>query len=322
MAISNFLRDVWSANILRLLRIQAVWADLGTREYEPEFIGARQVRINAVSEDSVTVKDYVKDTDIDAPEELDDSQIVFPMDKQKYFNFQVDDLDAAQTNANLLQAGNMVAAEAVTRVVEQDVANTVVAAIPDANIITLEDQFKDDGAATPGVPKNNSALGQLLVDQFTGINVQLYQDNVKPTLSPWAVHGGHTWGALVHRLSGSGQSPITVGLTREVLENGFRGRLHDIEHFESNIEPVRAAGGAGFATTLGQATTTTTSAMNGLDRTIVVAFPGAFAHAGQIETIIPYTPEKRFGDAVRGLYVYGTVVLRPSLIYAIKFTTT
>ena len=316
MAVTNFLRDVWSANILRLLALQAVWADLGSREYEPEFLGARKVRINAISETSVTVKDYTRNADIDDPEQLDDSQIVFTLDKEKYFNFAVDDVDAAQTNADLLQAGNEVAAEAMTKVIEQDVANMVVSEIPNANIITLNDQFKA-ASTLEGIPKDGTDLDDLLADHFGHINVKLTQGNVKNTLAPWAVHSPYTWAGITHGLTDKGSNLFTTGLSREVLENGFKGRLHDIDHFESNIEPVKTA-----ATSLGGDTTTTTSSQGSKDRTIVIGFPGAFAYAGPIESIEPYRPEKRFGDAVKGLYVYGVKVLRPSLMFALKFATT
>ena len=321
MAINNFLRDVWAAAMLENFRQMTVWSHLGTRAYEQEFLGARQVKINDVSLDSVTVKDYVRNEDIDDPEELNDNQIAISMDQQKYFNFQVDDIDAAQTNAALVAGGTLVAIEAIVRVVEQDIADTVIAAIPDENVFVLDTQFKADSANVLGIPLPGSDLDRQLIDQFTAINVRMNQANV-PKDSRWAVHSPITQGGITHSISSQTEpTEITLGMSRDVLENGFTGRLHDIEHFVSNTRPVKAAaGGAGFTQTFGGDVQVQDSAQGPKELAIVVGADGAFATASQVEDLIAYQPAKRFADALRGLYVYGNRVLRPEMMYVIKFT--
>ena len=329
MAVTNFLRDVWSAKLLSIFEQIRVWSELGARDYEPDFIGARRVRINAFDEASVEVKDYTRNADIDDPEVMDDSQIIFNLDKEKYFNVAVDNVDQAQTNADLMQGVNMVSAKATLTQVETDVANTVAAAIPDANIFTINDDFKAAAGNLRGVPKDGGALDALLSDYYVTVDTLLRENNVVNGVegiieggSAWAVHSPTTWGGLTHALAKPNAPAVLTGLSQEVLVNGFMGRLHGVDNHVSSIEPVRAAGGAGKTTTLGQATTTATTAQGAKDRTIVFGFPGAFAVAMQIEELVPYSPEKRFGDALKGLLVYGTKVLRPNLLYAIKFATT
>ena len=328
MAVDNFLRDVWSAKLLKIFETLRVWGEMGARDYEPDFVGARRVRINAFDETSVTVKDYTRNADIDDPEQMDDSQIIFNLDKEKYFNVAVDDVDQAQTNADLMEGVNTVSANAVLKQVEQDIADTVVAAIPDANIFVLTDQFKQ-GAGLRGIPKGNSEFASLLADQYVTIDTVLRENNVATGVESaieggrsWAIHGPTSWGGLTHALARSNAPNIVHGLSEEVLVNGFGGRIHDVDNFVSSIEPKRAAAGAGFTQTFGAAATSKDTAMGGFDRTIVFGFPGSFAFASQIEELVPYSPEKRFGDALKGLLVYGTKVLRPTLLYAIKFNTT
>ena len=325
MAVERFLRDVWSAKLLALFAQVRVWGELGSRDYEPDFIGARRVKINAISEDSVTVKDYTRNQDIDDPEQLDDAQVIFNLDKEKYFNVAVDDVDAAQTNADLMAGANAVAGNAVLKTVEQDIADTVVAAIPDKNIFVLEDQFKANAGNLRGVPKSDSKIASLLNDEYVTVDTLLREANVANGVegiieggSSWAMHSPTSWGGLTWALARPNAPAVLTGLSQEVLVNGFKGRVNN---YVSSAEPVRAAGEAGFVQTLGQDTTTQTSAQGAKDRTIVFGFPGAFAFASQIENLQAYSPEKRFGDALKGLFVYGTKVLRPTLLYAIKFST-
>lgn len=330
MAVERFLRDVWSAKLLAFFAQIRVWGELGSRDYEPDFIGARRVKINAIQEDSVTVKDYTRNADIDDPEVLDDAQIIFNLDKEKYFNVAVDDVDAAQTNADLMGAANAVSANAVLKTVEQDICNTVVAAIPDNNIFVLADEFKANAGKLRGVPKANSQLASLLNDEYVTVDTLLREANVANGVegvieggNSWAVHSPTSWGGLTWSLSRPNAPAVLTGLSQEVLLNGFKGRLHGVDNYVSSAEPVRGdeSASGGPAVTLGQDTTTGTSAQGTKDRTIVFGFPGAFAFASQIENLEAYSPEKRFGDALKGLFVYGTKVLRPSLLYAIKFET-
>jgi hypothetical protein len=40
----------------------------------------------------------------------------------------------------------------------------------------------------------------------------------------------------------------------------------------------------------------------------------AWSFAQQVTEVIAYTPEKRFGDALKGLVVYGAKVVRPNCL--------
>jgi hypothetical protein len=54
------------------------------------------VRINQIGD--VTVKDYTKNADMNAPEALTDAQLVLKIDQAKYFNFQIDNIDRRQAS--------------------------------------------------------------------------------------------------------------------------------------------------------------------------------------------------------------------------------
>jgi hypothetical protein len=74
---------------------------IGNRDYEGEISGAGStVDINSIGR--VTIGNYTKNTDIGAPETLTSSQKQLVIDQQKFFNFQVDDIDKAQTKPKVM----------------------------------------------------------------------------------------------------------------------------------------------------------------------------------------------------------------------------
>jgi hypothetical protein len=70
------------------------------RAYEGEVRQAgNTVKIASIGD--VTVSDYNKDTDIDPPASLTDSEQILSIDQQKYFHFYVDSIDRAQQNVDV-----------------------------------------------------------------------------------------------------------------------------------------------------------------------------------------------------------------------------
>src|SRR5574343_809361 len=101
MSLSNFIPSVWSARLLENLNDAHVYAALCNRDYEGEISGLGDtVKINSIGR--VTVGDYTKNTNISAAETLTDAQTTLVIDKAKYFNFQVDDIDRAQTKPKVM----------------------------------------------------------------------------------------------------------------------------------------------------------------------------------------------------------------------------
>src|SRR4051812_37241322 len=103
MALDNFIPNVWAGSILRALYTSLVYAQpqIINRDYEGEIAAAGDtVRINMIGD--VTVSDYTKNTDIASPETLTDAQLSLKVDQAKYFNFQIDDIDAAQQKPKVM----------------------------------------------------------------------------------------------------------------------------------------------------------------------------------------------------------------------------
>lgn len=109
MAFDNFIPEIWSARLLAHLDKVHVYANLMNRDYEGEIKAyGDTVHINQISD--ITINDYTGEDFADAPEELDGTQQVLVIDQAKYFNFQIKDIDNAQSNPKLMDAAMLRAA--------------------------------------------------------------------------------------------------------------------------------------------------------------------------------------------------------------------
>lgn len=97
MAVTNFIQQVWSKNILDGLELECKLVPNCLREYEGECKYAQSVKILGVGEP--TIGDYTG-ADIDIEEMSDEGQIL-TIDQAKYFAFYVDDVDKAQSVSGL-----------------------------------------------------------------------------------------------------------------------------------------------------------------------------------------------------------------------------
>lgn len=103
MSLENFIPEVWSARLLVNLYNTLVYGNpaLINTDYEGEIRSQGDtVRIGSIG--TVTVGDYSKNTDITAPQTLSDAQSTLTITQQKYFNFQIDDVDKAQQNPKVM----------------------------------------------------------------------------------------------------------------------------------------------------------------------------------------------------------------------------
>lgn len=134
MSLSNFIPQVWSGTMLRYLDKTLVFAQPGVvnRDYEGDITGMGDtVKINQVG--PITIGNYTRNTDITAPETLTSSQTTLLIDQAKFFNFQIDDLDQAQTNPKVMETAMQRAAYAVAEVVDQFVAGLMAAGVAAGN---------------------------------------------------------------------------------------------------------------------------------------------------------------------------------------------
>lgn len=120
MSVDNFIPEIWTARLLAHLETALVFAQSGivNRDYEGEIAQKGDtVRIGAIG--NVTVKEFTKNADIDAPETLSDDMTSLVIAEADYFNFQVDDVDARQTAPNLVDGATRNAAYGMAKKADQ-----------------------------------------------------------------------------------------------------------------------------------------------------------------------------------------------------------
>ncbi len=103
MAITSFIPKVWSARLQESLHKALVFGSLCNRNCEGDIAHwGDTVHINNLAD--ITVKAYTPHTDIDEPEQLAGADATLTINHGAYYNFYINDVDAAQANADLMDA--------------------------------------------------------------------------------------------------------------------------------------------------------------------------------------------------------------------------
>lgn len=288
MAIDSFIPAVWSARLLANLHKAAVYTQPGVinRDYQGEITGmGDSVKINSIG--AVTVGDYTKNSNISAAQTLTDAQSVLTINKQKYFNFQVDAIDAAQQNPKIMDAAMAEAAYGLRDAMDQDVA-ALYADASASNLIGSTASPKTD-AATAGQPYT----------YLTQLRQKLDEANVPDDGNRWVIIPPWYEAYLLldskfvaNAASAPGENSLFNGQIRTVL--GMRV-------LKSNNVPY-AAGPIKYR--------------------VVAGHPMAWTLAAQITTVEAYKMELRFGQAVKGLMTYGCKVVRAAALAVLTINPT
>ncbi|MBQ8654395.1 MAG: hypothetical protein IJ507_05590 [Clostridia bacterium] len=151
MAVTNFIPQVWSARLQENLHNSLVFGALCNRNYEGDIAQwGDTVHINNLAD--ITVKPYTPNTDIDDPEQLSGSDTTLVIDHGAYYNFFINDVDAAQANADLMDAAMRNAAwklaedteKYILGVIRQGAGVTKEGAVPDDGVYGLIVQIKTE----------------------------------------------------------------------------------------------------------------------------------------------------------------------------------
>lgn len=270
----DFIPTVWAARLLTALEKALIYGqtNVSNRDYEGEIRKAGNT-VKIASIGDVTVDDYVKDSDINDPESLTDDEQTLLINNAKYFNFCVDSIDRAQQNVNVLDEAMRRSSWKLRDEADTFLANTMDAAVPGGN--------KIGSTTTPKVPTKADAY-EYLVD----LGVLLDESNT-PIDGRFVVVPAWFHGLLLkdERFIRSG---TTVSDRR--LANGEVGEAAGFTILKSNNVPNTT----------------------GTKYKIIAGHSIATAYVEQVLDVQTYKPEKRFGDAVKGLHVYGAKVVRPT----------
>lgn len=137
MAIS-FIPEVWSAMMLSSLKKNLVFAQPGVvnRNHEGD-ISSQGDTVKVRTMGRPTIGDYVKNTTSITPETLTDAQRTLVIDQAKYFAFELDDIDAAQSPGGELEESLTEAVYGLRDVADQFIAGKYTEAQADNQIGTV-----------------------------------------------------------------------------------------------------------------------------------------------------------------------------------------
>lgn len=267
----NFIPTVWAARLLSALEKSLVYgqANVCNRDYEGEIRDSGNT-VKIGSIGAVNIGNYVKNTDIPEPATLTDSEQTMLIDQSKYFHFYVDSIDRAQQNVNVLDEAMRRAAYKLREAADTFLAGVMAAGVPAENVLGTEEM--------PEVPTRESAY-ELLVDLGTKLDETNTPIDGRFVIVPAWFHG------LMLKDDRFIRSGTRLGDAR--LANGEVGEAAGFRILKSNNVPTTA--GSAYQ--------------------IIAGHARATSYAEQILDVQTYKPEKRFGDAVKGLHVYGAKVV-------------
>ena len=144
MSLNSFIPQVWSARLLENLHKSQVFGGLCNRNYEGDIAAwGDTVHINALTD--ITVKPYVRGEDIDDPQQLTGTDLTLTIDHGAYYNFYLNDVDAAQARADLMDAAMRSAARKLSEdteayllgVIREGAGTKASGAVPEGGVYAL-----------------------------------------------------------------------------------------------------------------------------------------------------------------------------------------
>lgn len=279
-SIDNFIPEIWSERIFVALQKALVFAQPGivNRDYEGDIQEAGDtVNINSIGDP--TIFDYTKNTDMPAPETLSGSAKTLVIDQSKAFNFQVDDVDKAQTRPQVMDTALSRVAYKLSDVVDQFLAAKLLSGAT-MNVIGTT-----NSPITPTASAGASGAYENLVD----LGVKLDEQNV-PTEGRWVVVPPWYHGLLTKDNRFVSYAAVDVLYNRQVGE------------------------AAGFNVLTSNNVPTVVNGSSDVVYKVLAGHAMAATYAEQINQVEAYRPERRFGDAVKGLHLYGATVERSEAV--------
>ncbi len=229
----------------------------------------------------VTIDNYTKNSDINDAETLDDAQTTLVIDKAKYFNFQIDDVDKAQQKPKVMDAAMRDASWGLANAVDTDLAGLHTSTPADNKV------GADGSSAKLGLVLT---AGSAMYDYLVKLKVILDDNDCPDDGQRWVVVPPWAHGAMLQ----DSRFVNATALGNEIRSKGFIGQTAGFNVYMSNN-----------VTTDGQTVPT---------YRIMAGHPMALSYAEQIVEVEAYRPQKRFADAVKGLLIYGYKVVRPTIL--------
>jgi hypothetical protein len=282
MAITNFQQTIWSKSIQEALKTITSLRNHCDFQYEKDSKNAKEVKILNVVRP--TIRTYVPGTPLTLEAATDASQLL-QLNQYKYFDFEVEDIDKAQSVPGLMEALSKEASRGLAEEGDKYVASLVKAGVE---------------AATNPLGQSASVITLTKANAVTSMEAgfaYLYGKNCKVS--------DEFYLELAPTVFTMYREALTELSTNnpEMLKRGAVGKINNAYVCIENLLPTGKA----------SAQSATDDVHYNILRT-----SKAIAFAEQINKVEAYRPQDAFSDAIKGLYTFGALITRPEQIYVIK----
>jgi hypothetical protein len=345
MAFNNFTPIIWDAQLLVTLDKSLVYAGApcSNRDYEGDITAyGSSVKITSIQDP--TISTYVKGVDLAGAEDITDSSQTLTIDQANSFNFGIDDIDKAQVRnaGGAMDEATRRAAFGLRDKADQFAAAKMAAAAG----VSL-------GAVDASTTASN-VYDQVLVPASVALDQANIPEELRWIVLPPAVYGKLQLDSRFIRQNESGTAALhngqvgdAAGFTIYKSNNAPFGATHVItdavgtsgaftitsalgQWRQSDVGSAISGTGVGASSKVVSVTpngvTATVSVANsaavntavtvavGTSQLVIAGTSLAHSFAQQILETKAYSPEKRFGDALKGLHVFGSKVIRPAAL--------
>lgn len=276
MSFTRFKPQIWHAVLMTALEKSLVYAAPGVvnRDYEGE-IQQYGDTVRITSISDPTIGNYTANNTTIVPEELTDAQRTFTVDQSKYFAFYVDDIDKRQSMGPVLPEAMRRAAYRLRDQADQYVAS-------------LYTQVNVANRLNSGSAVTLAAAGKAY-EALVDLGVKLDEANI-PSEGRWCIIPPWFHGLMRKDANFINAEKSSDG--GSALHNGVVGMAAGFSLRVSNNVPNPS----------------------GSDYVIMAGTDIGMSFAEQINKVEPYRPEAKFADAIKGLYLYGSKMVRPEAV--------
>lgn len=287
MSVASFKPVVWSALLLTALKKNLVGENFINHNYEGEVVGAGSVKINSIGAIQVGTYDGTPIT----YEDLSTTDQTLLIDRQKYWAFQVDDVDKAQVcnSSELMTRAMSEAAYALANDADTNTFKTLVAgAGGKINTVT------SNVVQVIPVTTSDAAKNVLLELNRVADEKNIPSDGRVVAVTP----------AFKAKLLADKYLGLNPAVGADLVRAGYIGELYGLRLFvTNNIE------------------TKTSDASYSENCTFaILAHPMGTTEAAQVDKVEALRSGDSFKDLVRGLYVSGIKVTMPDTIVTAAIT--
>lgn len=281
MSVQHFIQTIWSKKIQDDLEEKCKLVQDCTREYEGDCQYAQTVKILAVGDP--TIGNYTG-ADITI-EEMSDSSQDLVIDVQKYFAFEVKDVDKAQSVPGLPEKYQQKSVNALALAREKHIGALVAGkAQTTANEVAGNDTYKEGAKNTvTATAKTKGAIKTALDDAIVTLREKNFDDSGVIELDPRSYK---TFKDELIELKTANDEMIRRGVLAEY--DGFQVKsTNNVYRDSAHVY-------------------------------CIVRSKNAIAFAGQINEVEAGRMEKRFSDYVRGLDTYGAKIIAQDELVCVK----